>query len=365
VRVRRSLLWLLALVAVGCALAPRPRVLSEADAARNSLSVKQSEQLAPQAYAHAERLRQAAHDAHSEDKPARAQVLGEHALAAYNHAVVLSRLARAQQRLTEAERNLQRANLELQQLGAQQQKLAAEAEGLEMRIKVARDALPLVPSAPAGAERDTARRQAARTLASQARLLCTATRLLSADAKGLSEQFSKLDRFEQRFPQSGAEAIDTARALRSDCLTLLTKARRPNLQKAPSAGVTDALLKELSEAGLLPFRDDRGVIITLRGIFKGRNELNSEAKERLATLGRVAKAHPSFPVLVVVHTARDQPEGASKQHAQAVADALEASGAAQVAVEVAGSKEPVIDPKRPGAAQRNERLEVVFVAPAP
>jgi hypothetical protein len=361
----RWAVWLPMMIVVACAGTPRPRVLSEVDAARKSPAVKQAEQLAPQAYAHAERLREAADQAHSDEDLPRVQVLSEHALAAYSHAVVLSRLAKAQQRLTEATRQLQEANKDLQQLDAQQQRLAAEAENIELRIKVARDALPVVPSAPSNTEREAARRVASRALGSEAQLLCSAARMLSPEAQGLTELLSKLDRFKQRPPQSGAEAIDTARTLRKDCLGVLTKVRRPELQKAPAAGVTDALLKELSEAGLLPFRDDRGVVVTLRGVLKPNNQLAAEAQQTLTALGRVAKAHPSFPLLVVVHTARDQSEAAVKQRAQPLADALKGGGAAQVAIELAGSAQPLIEPKRPGATERNERIEVVYVAPGP
>jgi len=118
--------------------------------------------------------------------------------------------------------------------------------------------------------------------------------------------------------------------VRSGCLKELTLARRPATQKEPAAGVTDALLAELSSASLLPFRDDRGVVVTLRALFNAKDELSHEASSTLDSLGKVAKAHPEFPVLAVVHAARGNANAHDASQAAAVADALRKAGAARV-----------------------------------
>jgi outer membrane protein OmpA-like peptidoglycan-associated protein len=144
----------------------------------------------------------------------------------------------------------------------------------------------------------------------------------------------------------------------------LTLARRPATQKNPAAGVADALLAELSASSLLPFRDDRGVVVTLRALFNAKDQLNREAESQLDTLGKVAKAHPEFPLLAVVHVARGNASTRDAAQAAAIADALRKSGAPQVAAETAGSTLPILDPAHPGASDRNARIEVVFVAPS-
>src|SRR4029434_3356718 len=109
-----------------------------------------------------------------------------------------------------------------------QRRVSAEADDLEMRIKVAEDALPLAPNAAGSPEREKARLETARTLVSQARLLCTATRLLDAKREGLGADLDKLTQVEKTLAGTPKAApIDTAIQLRSTCLKQLTLARRP------------------------------------------------------------------------------------------------------------------------------------------
>ncbi len=354
--------WLL--VAVGlwaCAATPRPRILSDVDAVRESAAAQEAGRLAPQAFARAELLRKRAASAHGDGETATSQILGEHALAAYGHAFVLARLAKAERRLAAAELERKKAEDELAGIDEKQKRVAAEAEALEMRVKVAEDALPLVPNGPASPERERARLEAARALSSQARLLCRATGLLSA-SKELSAELDKVAALDKELAKSPKTVpIDEAIRARSACLALLSHARRDKTMASPAAGAVDALLSELSQGGELhPFRDDRGVVVVTRGAFKG-SSLVKQGQERFALLGRVAKAHPDFPLLVVAHGGGSHAN--QEQRAKAVAEALKAAGAAKVDVEVAGSAQPVIDPQRAGAAARNERVEVVFVAP--
>lgn len=121
--------------------------------------------------------------------------------------------------------------------------------------------------------------------------------------------------------------------------------------------------------GLSPTRDDRGVAVTLRGLFTGA-QLSKDAKDRLETLGRVAKAHPDFPVEIVIHAsgpAKAPHDDLSSDRARgtAVAEAMSRGGAAEdkLWVETAGAAHPVLDPSIARDARRNERVEIVFIDP--
>ena len=101
-------------------------------------------------------------------------------------------------------------------------------------------------------------------------------------------------------------------------------------------------------------------MVTLHSVREG-GKLSNKAADKLAELGRVAKAHPEFPLLVVSHDARAgaKDDGISGQ----TVDALKAAGAARIDAQRAGSTTPIVPPDRVGAAARNERLEIVFVSP--
>ncbi len=360
-------------VLAACAGAPRPRVLGEADAAAESPAARESSELAPQAHASAEKVRRAAEAAQARGDFAGAQILGEHSLAAYEHAFVLSRYVKAEARVSEAEAELANAKARLSELEEEQQRLAAEADGLELRIKVTLDREPLEKMPPASPERLLARYDAARALASEARLLCLATELLAPQQASLEKAREGLAKVEIELGQNSRkeDLFPRASAARTACLTELTLARRPATAKAPETGVTDRLLVELTETQkLFAFRDDRGVVVSLRGAVDGQGVPTKEGEALLELLGRTAKAHPDFPLLVVVHTASVKgvkekgPSDAALAQAKGVTSALETAGAKAVRSEIAGSAQPVADPRLPGAAERNARIEVIFVSRA-
>jgi hypothetical protein len=361
-------------VVVACAAStPTPRVLDEAEAVAESPAAKESSELAPQAHANAENLRKAADAAKAQGDFSGAQILGEHSLAAYEHAFVLSRYVKAEQRMVQAEAARSKVKQQLTELEEQQQRLSAEADGLELRIKVTLDKEPLEKMPQASPERQLARQQAARALASEARLLCLATELLAPQQATLEKARESLAKLELELSQGSKkdDLFPRATTARSACLTELTLARRPGTAKAPDAGLTDRLLVELTETQkLFAFRDDRGVVVSLRGVVDGQGTPTSEGAALLALLGRTAKAHPDFPLLVVVHTAGS---GTSKDKSQdknaaviasGVVSSLQKAGAAVVRSDIAGSAQPVADARLPGAAERNARVEVVFVSPA-
>lgn len=344
----------------GCASPARPQVMLEVDRTRQGRAVQDARRTAPQAHARAELLRKRAEQAHADGDLTAAQLLSEQALAAYLRATVEARLTLAEARLAEARVLEQQQAQRLAQLETEQQRLSAETADLELRAKIARDAEPLAKSAPASPERERARREAARAIVTQASLLCVSARLVEPGRAALGPLLAKAEELRAKADGASPAPIDDANALRSDCLRELTLARRPRAQATPSRGESDALLSELSRADFLPFRDDRGVVVTLRAV-RDAGKLAEGAAAKLADLGRVAKAHPDFPVLVVVHDARPgaKDDGLSTR----VVDALKAAGAARVEAERAGSTAPVVPPSRAGAAARNERLEIVFVAP--
>ncbi|MEP7053314.1 MAG: hypothetical protein ABJB12_23325 [Pseudomonadota bacterium] len=357
------LLAVLAAFAAACAPTPRPEIMREVESARASAAVQEAAKTAPQAFADAELRRSHAEQAFADDHPASAQILSEQALAAYTRATVQARLSRANASLADEQARLAKATALQNDLDSQQQRFLLEAETLETRLKVARDAEPLPVNGPASADREAARLAAVKALLSQAKLLCMSARLLDPSREGVSPLLGKVDDLGTKLAAPPAP-IDDAVALRSSCLKELTLARRPATQKNPAAGVTDALLAELSASSLLPFRDDRGVVVTMRALFSSKDQLNADAASQLDTLGKVAKAHPEFPLLAVVHGAKGNPSSHDVAQAAAVADALRKSGAPNVAAETAGGSLPVLDPSRPGAAERNARVEVVFVSPS-
>jgi hypothetical protein len=90
------------------------------------------------------------------------------------------------------------------------------------------------------------------------------------------------------------------------------------------------------------------------------------AAAKLKELGRVAAAHPSFALQVVVHDAQPPrpKDDVDARRAEAAARALVDGGAtaARLKTELAGARAPVVDPADAKLRARNERLDVVFVA---
>lgn len=353
-------------VLIGCgAAAPRPQILGAVDSASQSPAAKEAKASAPQAYARAEELKRRAEAALAEKDSASAQILGEQALAAYEHAVVLARLAQADARRGDAEARLARAETELKALDAQEQRVRAETEDLELRARVLTDSLPLPESAPASPEREQARLEAARALSLQARLLCASARLLEPTRASLAPLLGELDTLDGKLSKKAPlTPIDDAVRLRARCLSELSQVRRPKTLQEPARGTEDALLSELSNAAYAPSRDDRGVVVTLRGLFGKDSTLSGPAVSTLQALGRVASTHPAFPILVVLHRSGAGGAERDKPRLEALTNTLKQAGATKVESATGGDAVPLVEPKRPGANERNERVEVVFVAPS-
>jgi hypothetical protein len=387
VSARLSLVIAIALTVAACAPIPRPSLLADVDRVRTGPVAAEASRYAPDAYARAQKLRDEAEAAFVAGDTAGAQLIAERALAAYARAGAIARTARAEATTTDAKVALSAAEAEVTALDADQARVGAEADALERRLKVARDAQPIQASGRADAERERARLAAARALAMEARLLCGAARLLGsftsgtsgtsgappADAKPLApldEAEAALAKVETELSAASVPAapIDGATRARAACLAALTGLRRAAspVSRAPGAG--DALLAEVSAMGTYaPARDDRGVAVALRGVFSGAHALSPQGEARLAELGKIAAAHPTFPIEVVIHTdrplaPRDEPP--AKAQAEAAVRALQKGGGSAVhaAPFVAGNLAPIADPAGPDRA-RNARLEIVFVTP--
>ncbi|MDX2054344.1 MAG: hypothetical protein SFV15_18225 [Polyangiaceae bacterium] len=350
------------LLLAACSAGPRPPMLSQADATRSAPLVQAAEQAAPQAFLQAEDLFHQAEEAYNQGDSEQAELLSEHAIAAYEHAVVLARVAVALGRISRADTSVVAAQQELLRLDGEARELESEVTEIEARTKVNRDALPLPKSEPASPERERARQKAALALLRQARLLCVSARLLDpAHPEEEQARLADIARIEQGAGKALSPApIDAARRLRSQCLEMLYEIRKPKLREQPQSFAAEGLLAELSDAKLFPFRDDRGVVVTLRGVFDPSNKLSPQVAEQLAALGRVAKTHPEFPLLLVLHSAKGKPPETAE-----LEKALRDAGAPNVTSDFAGSSLPIAISGEPGAEARNERAEVVFVSPTP
>jgi flagellar motor protein MotB len=364
---RTALYGALGLFSAACGGAPlHIAALDNVERLRQTPGVRAGAALAPQAFAHAEEERAFAERAHAQGDDVAAELHAELATAAYEHAIVVARLARATVELADAQKQLGDATAQCQAVEASRTKLDADAKELEQRAQVARERLLPALSASATAERDTARLVEARSMAVEARLLCGAARLVAPSVAGLSEAEDAVNKVEVRLEKSArASLIDDATRARATCLDALTRGRR---SLGGEEGRSDVLLEELSaNGGWDPSRDERGVVIALRGLFRGA-DLTQAAEARLKDLGRVAAAHPDFAVQVVVHDARQPAAGDAQdtRRAAAVTSALVAGGADAKRVQsaLAGARIKVVDPADAGAAARNERVEVVFVTGA-
>ncbi len=321
-------------------------------------SATEAAQLAPQASLHAAKVGDDAEKAFRDGDLVGAEALAEEALAAYAHAEVLARLARADERSESAASHVAQVQTEFATLDTQQHEVAAEADDAEARFKVARDAVPLATTEPGTPEREQARLAAAKSLSVEARLLCVAAQMLAPDTQGVADDFKAIDALDAGLAKAPSHpAIDTAVRLRSACLGELTSVRRSAADDAPERGAADALLDELGKAGLSPSRDNRGVVVALREAFQG-NTLRPEAHERVVALGQVARAHATFPLLVVSHAA------GSSNRIDDIVKVLTEAGAPKVRATRAGNALPLSPPGRPGASASNERIEIVFVAPS-
>jgi flagellar motor protein MotB len=367
--VKRRVLALggLALLCAACGGATQsvPR-LADAEKVRQTPAAQEAQRLAPQMFATGDAERVQARRAHDDGDDVAAVLYADRSIAAYEHAFVLARLARATKENDDAQSALTAAAAHARELSASRQQIDAEGERLEQQLAVAREAQPTVASGPADPKREGARLVAVRALVAEARLLCGSARLVAPDAPGLADAEKDVTALETQIEQKPHPApIDLASRARAKCLHSLSSARRAAGGGGnPTSG--DALLAELSASGGLdPSRDERGVVISLRDLFEGK-ALGAHGQEKLGELGRVAAAHPDVGVQVVVHDANTPSKtdaDADLERADTVVKALVAAGAKgdHVKGEAVGAKAPIVDPGDAAHRARNARVDVVFV----
>jgi hypothetical protein len=369
---------------------------------RTSPASVEAQTWAPQAHAHALELERRAEKALTQGDATAAELSAEHAIAAHEHAFALTRVARAERRRLDADAELLEQRRLLAELHTQHQRLTAEAAGLELQAQVVKGALPLPPHEVAAPERQQARRRAASALLTQSRLLCVAARLLG-DVDGVRVPMTRLDQLELDLAKgSEPRLLETATELRSECLRLISDLRRqhtssaagdvvvkaslpqsepsppasdgspsPGPATAPRSGSAahapsipaDSLLEELSVAGVAPSRDERGVSVVLRDLFDAGGQLTTAGRTQLQPLVQVAKAHPDFPLLVVAHTGSPQAGHEAERKLAALRSELGSAGLRRVETHDAGQRQPLLPPQAVSARARNERIELVFVAP--
>ena len=337
--------------------------MQDVERIRSGPAALEGKQYAPQMFAIAESQRQKSRAAYDADDDATAEIYAEAAAVSYQHAFVLARLARATVSETAAKKALADAEEDAARYEKARADLQKDTDALEKKLAVARDALVPAASGPADPQREAARLISARSLVTQARLLCGAAQIIGADAKTLDDPMKTATDLEKQLEGAPKPVpIDAAASARASCLAALTKARRSTAR----AGGADTLLSELSATGKWsPARDERGVVVTLRDLFSGTT-LTSDGAAKVGELGRVLGAHPGMAAQVVVHDAT-QPSAKDtvidKERAEVVAKAMGATAgsAAKIRADVAGARAPVVDPLDAKHRARNARVDVVFV----
>ncbi len=203
--------------------------------------------------------------------------------------------------------------------------------------------------APIAAPRDAAHRAALQAdLARQTELMLAAAEFLGADG-------ADLQRARAASAGPGGDGVATAAAALRRAEALLEAARR----RAPVEGETDAVRLQASlsaNEGVEAYRDARGVIAVLHGLFAGAR-LAPTSAGRVAVLARVLRAHPSTPVRIESFaSAPTRAAATSLAQAQATAlrGAVEHAGADVAHVQAAGYA-------RTPSAGETDRVEVVLL----
>lgn len=358
--------FLLLLAASACTPAPLPPPVSQADAVAESKAASDAEKYAPQAYAAAEKLRAEAQWLHKEGRAEESGVAGEQALAGYNEAFALARLAKAEERLEKARAEQEAAEKEIARIDRVQSQVEADADAFEMRARVHLDSEEVKDVEAISPERAKARRLAAKQLSAEAGMLCLSTQLLNPKTKGLAETQPKVKRLDTELSHGSVkdDLYPRAAELRAECLKLLTHARRPVIKAAPESASSDRLLSALTKTGkLFAYRDDRGVVVNLASPLSKDGTLTESAAEQLKILAGTAKAHQDFPLVLITHTAKSGSEKRAAQLADAFKSALNDAGVSQFTHRDVQNAQPVVSNRLRGGAEKNERVEVVFVSP--
>lgn len=301
----------------------------------------------------------------------------QRSVAAMQRAFVVARLAKATADETQAKAASADASAALQKTHAERAKVEADVDELEKKLRIAREVALPPESGATDPARAAARLRAAASLIAEARLLCGAARLIDPQAKGLAEAETAVTDADAQLkgpakPAPNAkkplEPIDTAGRSRVACLAALTQGRRGTGETSQRAEDPDVLFAELSASAAqrtpssLPARDERGVMLTFRDVWKG-TELTESGKQALAQVSLVARAHANVGVQLVVHEAEARPAPETQKKIDVALAALEAGGVpkSRLRGENAGASINVVSPTDGQNRARNARLDVVFV----
>lgn len=226
----------MAMALSACGSAPlNVAAIDDMERARGGPGAQEGARLAPEAYARAEQERRIALEEHAAGDDVGAVLHAQRALAAYDHAIAVVRLARATTELADAEKALHDASTQAQTLEASHVQLEREAAELDERLRVTRERMLPAQSAAASPEREAARLVAARALAVEARLLCDAGRLVSADAAGLGEADEDVKKLDSKLaPGPRPAPIDDAARVRFRAAS--TCSRGPGAPRATTWG---------------------------------------------------------------------------------------------------------------------------------
>ena len=380
----------------GCAPIPPPSVLSDVERARVAPQVTEARDGAEAAMAKAESLRQRANEALAAGDYAGAQLLGEQALVAYEAVAMTARAAKALARAADATAETEASERELAALEATLQQVRADVAALEGRLVssqlAAAELAQRMGAEPAPALSADAQDAALASELVAARLSCMTAELVRRTHAPSELEPASLDAARKLLAAAGAASAKTAsakparakpasakaasakaapadelavaRRAREACLDALDEVRRGLADVKRATGGADALLEALSDAGLEPRRDERGVVVTLRGSFAG-DELTAVGRSALEKLAKAAKPFAGTPLVLVVHeplerTADPAARGEARGRLVSSALAADLGDGAIGATLHAGMATPVVDPQGKHAA-RNRRVELVFV----
>jgi hypothetical protein len=333
----------------------RPATPASLDAYAASPRVADAAQAFPELVREAQSLREQAQVKERAGDNETARWMRDVALAKFEFAVFSARKQRAEVARAAADRDMERdAKLLREYADArhQRERLLAET-GADGPARVA----PPDTTVPTK-ERLAARAIAARNLGFEAILLCDAAKSLGASEADAIVQGAR--------DLVQAPSFEDAVRVRTECLSLLGRTRR--LAKPTTDTASSLFAAVTAETRFDVSRDERGLVFLLRGPFD-KERLTDAAKKDVEGIGAIAKAHPAYPIQVVVHRAApakpaEQAEDGTR--AAVVRDALVAAGAdkARVSTFAPQNAIPRVDPKLPDAKRQNARIEIVLVAPA-
>lgn len=362
----RQSLPLLFLLLSACGRGPLPEPVSQAQLISESPAAQQAKEYAPQAFAAAEKLRGEAEFLHSKGRVAESKAAGEQALASYNEAFALAQVSQAEERVTAAQLEQAKVTAALSRLDQLQSQVEADAKAYEMQARVALDTEPVKDADQMTGARLEARRLAAKQLAAEAALLCLGAKLLQGNEQTLTPVQTALTTLngELAVGSTKADLFPRATDLRARCLQQITLARRPIVQKAPQAAESDALLAAISATGnYMVYRDDRGVVVNLGEPLASPDQLSEATNDALTFLGGVAKNYSHYPLIVVTHTKKGGEQARAQKMGDLALKSLTLAGAPNISQHSVENAQPVVFPSIKGAAEKNERIEVVFLVP--